>query len=212
MAVTDKNIEHATIDSALARLLDCFACPALVVGSQGQLIHTNRAARNASAGLPLAEGRLRAANVHDQSKMDDLIRRLATPAFSDTPTGPLALRPPGGGPQLLLQGLTLPPAGPADEAASARILMLVVDPRADRRTSAQGALQALGLTPREARVAARLGAGASPKEIAKQDEVSLSTVRFHVRNIYSKLNVRRVGELSRMVQAVSLIALGVGVV
>ena len=212
MAATDKTIDSATIDSALARLLDCFACPALVVGSQGQLIHSNKAARNADGDLPLAEGRLRAANTRDQSKVDELILRLATPASSDAATGPLALRPPGGGPPLLLQGLALPPSGPPGDVASARILVLVVDPKADRRASAQDALQALGLTPREARVAARLGAGASPKEIAQQDDVSLSTVRFHVRNIYSKLDVRRVGELSRMVQALSLIALGVGVV
>lgn len=211
--MTDKNIDSATIDSALARLLDCFACPALVVGAQGQLIHANRAAGEADGeGVLLAEGRLRAASARDQSRLDDLLLRLATPEAPGRSIGPLALRPPGGGPPLLLKGLALPPSSPAGQGEGARILMLVVDPRVDRQASAQEALQELGLTPREARVAARLGTGTSPKEIAEQDDVSMSTVRFHVRNIYSKLDVRRVGELSRMVQALSLIALGVDAV
>ena len=212
MIATDKTLDNAPIDAALACLLDHLVCPALVVGGGGVLVHANRAARETGPdGLPLAEGRLRAANCRDQAKLDALLARLANPGASEQPIGPLALRPRGGGPPLLLQALPLPSPRSRDGGAPALALVLIMDPAIDRPVSAEWALGELGLTPREARVAARLGSGDSPQEIADEDEVSLSTVRFHVRNIYSKLDLCRTGQLSRMVNALSLIALGVGV-
>lgn len=45
------------------------------------------------------------------------------------------------------------------------------------------------LTEREAEVLKRLIAGAGPKQIAREDRLSLSTVRGHLRNIFAKLAV-----------------------
>lgn len=210
MAAPHHNLASAPIDAAFACLLDSFVCPAMVVGAGGELVHANRAAEEAGkGGYELAKGRLRAANGRDQSRLDALLARVATPGSSDPPVGPLALRPPGGGPPLLLQALALPSSNAREEPV--RTLVLIIDPRAGRLASAERALGELGLTPTEARVAARLGAGHSPQEIADEYAVSLNTVRFHVRNVYSKLDLQRAGQLSRMVHALSLIALGVGV-
>ena len=46
------------------------------------------------------------------------------------------------------------------------------------------------LTDRESEVLRRILAGDSPKAIARSDGLSLSTVRGHLRNIYSKLGVQ----------------------
>ena len=211
MVATDETLDRSPIDAVLACLLDRFACPALVVRAGGELIHANRAAGQAGdGGFVLAGGRLRASNCRDQGKLDELLAGLCAPRASEGPIGTLALRTSGGGSPLLLQAQALPPSGPHQDAGQARVLVLIVDPKAERQSCTLGALGELGLTPSEARVAARLGAGHSPKEIADEEAVSLSTVRFHVRNIYSKLDLCRAGQLSRMVHTLSLIAPGVG--
>jgi len=55
-----------------------------------------------------------------------------------------------------------------------------------------------GLTPAECRVALLLGVGHSPQEIAQTIGVSFETVRSHIKSIFSKTNVKRQGELIRL--------------
>lgn len=46
------------------------------------------------------------------------------------------------------------------------------------------------LTPREEQILDLLGKGFVPKEISNQLDLQLSTIRWHIRSIYSKLHVR----------------------
>jgi DNA-binding CsgD family transcriptional regulator len=74
----------------------------------------------------------------------------------------------------------------------------VIDPLR-RQRPAQDMLRALfGLTPAECRVALLLGDGHSPREIAKTVGVSFETVRSQIKSIFSKTNVKRQGELIRL--------------
>lgn len=51
-------------------------------------------------------------------------------------------------------------------------------------------LQSLfGLTPSEANIAVSLFSGSTPQQIADEHEISIHTVRAHLRHCYSKLNV-----------------------
>lgn len=54
------------------------------------------------------------------------------------------------------------------------------------------------LTPSETRVLERLGAGANPKQIADELQVSYTTVRTHLRALTSKTGCRRQAELVRL--------------
>ncbi|MBT4938903.1 MAG: response regulator transcription factor, partial [Rhodospirillaceae bacterium] len=47
-----------------------------------------------------------------------------------------------------------------------------------------------GLTKRELEVLSSLATGRTNKEIANELSVSNNTVKFHVRNLYQKLNVK----------------------
>lgn len=53
----------------------------------------------------------------------------------------------------------------------------------------QIAARRAGLTPREIQIAERLAAAASAKRIADELEISIFTVRFHIRGIYKKFLV-----------------------
>jgi len=63
------------------------------------------------------------------------------------------------------------------------------------RKSTQETVDGLDLTAREKEVTSRLLAGDSHKMIAVDLAVSLSTVSFHVRNLYRKLNIQSKAEL-----------------
>jgi DNA-binding CsgD family transcriptional regulator len=54
----------------------------------------------------------------------------------------------------------------------------------------------LGLTRAEARVAALVGQGSAPREVAEQFAVSESTVRSQLKAVYGKLAIRRQSELA----------------
>ena len=60
--------------------------------------------------------------------------------------------------------------------------------------------QYLSLTPRELEVVELLYAGLSKKEIAGKLFISSGTVITHVKNIYRKLGVNKISELSRLVE------------
>lgn len=51
------------------------------------------------------------------------------------------------------------------------------------------------LTPAEARVAAALAEGKQPARIAREFDVSRTTIAFHIRNIFAKTDTRRQAEL-----------------
>jgi DNA-binding CsgD family transcriptional regulator len=74
----------------------------------------------------------------------------------------------------------------------------VTDPL-QRQCPAQDMLRALfGLTPAECRVALLLADGLSPREIAESVGVCFETVRSQIKSTFSKTNVKRQGELIRL--------------
>lgn len=87
-------------------------------------------------------------------------------------------------------------SGITDEPA---VLVLFADPTNTRTGDSLGALQMLGLTAAEARIAELVGRGRSPDEAA--DELSLShhTTRSAMRGIFDKLDISRQSQLARLV-------------
>ncbi|WP_262247433.1 response regulator transcription factor [Parapedobacter soli] len=64
--------------------------------------------------------------------------------------------------------------------------------------------QYLSLTTRELEIVELLYAGLSKKEIAAKLFISLGTVLTHVKNIYRKLGINKISELSRVVEQFSI--------
>lgn len=69
------------------------------------------------------------------------------------------------------------------------------------RKSMRETVDGLDLTAREKEVTMLLLAGDSQKMIASKLDVSLSTVSFHIRNLYRKLNIQSKGELFALFMA-----------
>lgn len=60
-------------------------------------------------------------------------------------------------------------------------------------------IERLGLTPRETDVVSELCAGCSVEEAAGRIDITMSTVRTHLRSIYQKCNVQTRAQLAALV-------------
>jgi DNA-binding CsgD family transcriptional regulator len=69
-----------------------------------------------------------------------------------------------------------------------------VETRAQKRNERRGE-QWRSLTPREQRILERLLEGLPYKQIADVEEISLNTVRTHVKRVYKKLGVQARSQL-----------------
>jgi len=61
------------------------------------------------------------------------------------------------------------------------------------------ALELLGLTRAEARIAARVGAGQTTKEAARDIGITDNTLRSTLQVVYDKLDIQKQSELARIV-------------
>ena len=90
----------------------------------------------------------------------------------------------------------------ADECVSllpAGQAVCVIRPDNQRSLDSPSVSEAFLLTPGEARVAALVGAGASPAEAATQLSIAYETVRTVLQKVYTKTGVRRQGELVALI-------------
>ena len=82
-------------------------------------------------------------------------------------------------------------------------LVLVADQGSGTRIDPNRVAAALGLTPTEGRVAAQLAEGRTVGEIASTTGRKVSTIRTHVRHIFSKHGITRQVDLVRLVLSIS---------
>lgn len=77
------------------------------------------------------------------------------------------------------------------------LAIVIAGPGSQRSPAVDGLRQLYGLTPAESKVARSLATGRSPKQIATDLEVELSTVRTHLRSVHVKLGAASQGDLIR---------------
>lgn len=183
----------------LERVLQLMPNPALLLDGRGRIILANPAADTllqAGDGLSSAfDGvlRLAAAFPAETAALSrTLAQSLAVAAGAGDVLGaPLRLTRPSGAPPLLVLPVPLPP--PAFELWNmqerARVLVLIVDPAAQRRGEASAIQATFGLTPAEARVAVLVVGGLSGPQAADALGISLSTVKTHLKRCFEKTGV-----------------------
>ena len=84
-------------------------------------------------------------------------------------------------------------------AGHGHLLVTFDDPGRDVDSDPMPALQLLGLTPAEARIAGLVGGGHSPKEAADMLKLSPYTVRSALKIAFDKLGISRQSELAKIV-------------
>lgn len=175
--------------AGLVRLFSSMGRPAAMVDASGRVVTLNLAAEALvrERRLPLAGGTLDAA-----------LRPLLAQAGRggvEAVSGPMALDNRDGSLPLIARAMPLDPGA----AGPGRLLVLFDDPIGAAAHDPVPALELLGLTPAEARIASMVGAGLSPREAAGKLDNSEGTVRTTLTRIYEKLDIGRQGELARIV-------------
>ena len=107
---------------------------------------------------------------------------------------PIALERKNGRP-LIVQALPIDPAATGRPSA----LLLIKYPTREAKADLEPALQLLGLTPAEAKIATLVGSDNSPREAAQRLDNSEGTVCTALNRIYEKLDINRQSELARIV-------------
>ena len=82
-------------------------------------------------------------------------------------------------------------------------LVVVIDPAHRLRIDPKRVVSLFGLTPVEGQVAVLLGEGRTVREIARMLARKQSTVRWHMKHIFTKLKVSRQVELVQLVQSLA---------
>lgn len=197
--------------------LDRLPCGVLLVGSTGWVLHANIAGEamlGRSDGLAVRYGNLVAADPKHTARLHGLIAEAIHALQLDPPSsgGAMLLPRPSGLPAWQVTVSPLAPNNPYSVGpAHAAALLILTDPNAEIRAP-DAMLHALfGFTPAEARVALALANGATPQQIAERYQLSLLTVRTHIRHLHDKLGVRNLGQLlHRVLQVAGVVHTAVG--
>jgi DNA-binding CsgD family transcriptional regulator len=172
----------------LQTILDHVHFGVTVVGPQFRLVFANKAALRECARHPLLRidgGRL----VLQESKHAAEVSR----ALSAARSGRWSLVQLAHGEERMM--LAVLPLWPHAATADAPALLVFGLPAHCKRLAIQFYAQSHGLSPAETQVLRALGEGLSPKEIARQHAVAMSTVRTQLSSVRTKTGARSITEL-----------------
>ena len=190
------------LGASLDELLDVNGLGVIQLDWRGRIMAANDRAREL---LPTGEalfdedGFLFARSPEDNADLQGLLARALPPFRAQGAAGSVTVRRSGGLQPLVLH---VHPVGRRDtdfRPWPVAALVLVVDSGTETRIDPRLLAASLGLTPMESRVAALLAEGKTVGEIASATERKVSTIRTHVRHIFTKLGINRQAQLVRLV-------------
>jgi DNA-binding CsgD family transcriptional regulator len=177
----------------LAATLDEIDYGLLLLDRRQQVLHANHAARSeldAAHPLQLQQACLVAQHAHDAA----LLRDALADVFQRGHRKLITL----GQPERRVS-VSLVPLAPGCVTTPVWALVLIGKPQVCQDLSVEAFARSHKLTPVETLVLKSLCRGARPAEIARTQNVALSTVRTHVGSIRSKTSVPSIGALVRTV-------------
>jgi PAS domain S-box-containing protein len=184
-----------------AAMLNTLAAGVLAVDAGRNLLRGNSVGDRllaAADALRLNEGRITCARPQDDAELERAIAQVI--AQSDGTGDEVRFvqveRPGGKRPLAVLVGRL--PADLASGQPPAAVLY-VRDPEATLTVPAELLIRAFRLSPAESRVVAELVGGKSPQEVAVELELSLNTVRNHLKQAFRKTGTSRQSELVSLV-------------
>lgn len=183
---------------SLAEALDSLQAAVFLLDRYGQILYASRRGEEIlaegdglSAGLQGLEARRADESRAFQAEIKKTAQGLA-------PGGLLALSRPSGkrAYQVLVTPIRLPSPGAGLIAATAAVF--VTDPERLPELPQEGLRRVYGLTPAEARLAAKLATGASLYKAAEEIGIARETARNHLRRILAKTDTHRQAELVKL--------------
>ena len=188
------------LGASLMELLETTGSGIIQLDRRGRIVEVNDRARDllrSGDGLFDERGFLFARTLEDNAHLQELLKRALPPYRTQGVSGSTVVSRASALPLVLH-------VNPVDRQESdirvwpVAALMLVVDPASRRRIDPAMAEAALGLTGMESQVAVMLAEGMSVSNIAAATDRKESTIRWHVRNMFTKLGLSRQTDLVRL--------------
>jgi DNA-binding CsgD family transcriptional regulator len=203
LQVHNRLTEAQTRESVVVSLLDRITTGAILADGAGRVLLANQRAREILRerdGLTCDRGVLRAARARESTELLKLIGGAAQTSVGTalSPGGIVVLGRPSG--KRAFQ-VTVSPMPLLDEAGVANrplAVMFIVDPERAFEPHVELIRRVYGLSRAEGEVARLLVDGRTLQEIADLLCVSINTVRFHVKQLFSKTDTTRQSELLRV--------------
>ena len=194
------------LGATLTELLDTTGLGIVQLDGRGRIVAANERAREllrAGDGLFDEGGFLYARTPEDDAGLQGLLTR-ALPPFGAQGVGGSTMVRRSSSRSLL--ALHVNPVG--RQETDSRVwpvaaLVLVVDPASHTRIDPAVAAAALGLTEMESRVAVLLVEGMNVREVAAATGRGESTIRSHVKHLFTKHGLSRQADLVRLVQSLA---------
>jgi DNA-binding CsgD family transcriptional regulator len=193
--------EAETAKAGLLGQIEVMPTGAMIVDETARLVAMNRTAAevfDGGDGVALgAAGRIKLSCPTAGPALEKLVGDAAREGAKQEHTagGDLLAGRPSGKPAYNLRVIPIASSAGGRRAGPTRTLIQIEDPESRSNAALDGLKKAFGLTRSEAALALRLAQGRSVAESAAELNVSLNTVRTHLKRIYSKTDTRRQGEL-----------------
>ena len=198
--------EAGALGASVTELLDSTRIGIIQLDRRGRIVETNVSALDMlleDDGLSDQGGTLCAAWPKDHSRLQALLVQ-ALPQLGELGTsGSMMVRRRSWQPGYALHVKPVAYRGGDYRTRRAAALVLVIDPTRQARVKPAVVEAALGLTPAEAAIAVQLAEGRTVRQIATATGREYSTVRTHLKHIFSKLGYARQFEVVQAVLALS---------
>ena len=187
---------------SLTEELDDATVAVFLLERSGRIVECNERARQllaADGGLADDGGQLGASS----AQVHEALHAALADATTNSGTGSASVRVPTADQGRWLLAQVRPVRRRAEPLSDrAAVAVVVRDPWARKKVDPNAVQQALGLTAAEAEVAALLAEGRTVTEIAAARHRTVASVRWHLRQVYSKTGLRGQADLVRALLAV----------
>jgi DNA-binding CsgD family transcriptional regulator/PAS domain-containing protein len=195
---------QATLGEALARL----AAGVILLDRDSKVVYANTAGHAViGGGLNISNRHLVAHRLEDRAALDAAISACLRADCCESWGNPRPVLVRGQGMPLVLYILPVAPTGTAALASfrpEARVLVLALAQGERAPPDPTVVRDVLGLTPGEARVAAMIGAGKTPRDAAEALGLTEETTRTVLKRVFAKAGVSRQIELAGLIERATL--------
>ena len=193
-----------TVGATLENLLDAGGLGIVQLDRHARIVAANDPAlRLLRSGDVLydAGGGLFARAPSADDELQNLLARALPPAGAPAAGGSMIARRPSGPPPLVLHVVPVDARRTDPAGWPVAALVLIPDAAAANDVNAGAVAHILRFTPGESQVAAFLARGMTVREIAAATGRRESTVRFHVKHMFTKHGITRQADLVRLVRS-----------
>lgn len=199
-------VDSRALSASLAALLENTRCGVIQLDLRGRIVAANDRAGNLlrkGDGLSDRRGLLRASSSLDNAALQKLLAAALPPFDGQGASGSIMVTRPDTAPRLAVHVSPIGQEKRDWRTSRVAALVLVIDLADRARIHPDVVAATLGLTPAESRVALDLAQGSTIREIAVATGRQPSTIRWHMKHIFGKLNLSRQVDLVQLVQSLA---------